>query len=92
MGNAHSREDRWLFQFLANGIYSIIWTQPSLLDRDDLVKVSSAELLRFVEYVPDDDRALIDRILPRLLAVDDTDLANEMIRRLQPLLQQSNHS
>ena len=31
MRNAHSREDRWLFQFLTNRIYSIIWTQPTFI-------------------------------------------------------------
>lgn len=56
-------------------------SNPSLLDSNDLVKVSGAELLRLLEYVPDDDHVLIDRILLRLLAVDEVDIAREMVRR-----------
>lgn len=59
----------------------LLTSTPSLLDSDDLIKVSGAELLRLVEYVPDEDHVLIERILPRLLAVDDIDLAKEMVRR-----------
>lgn len=59
----------------------LLKANPSLLDSDDLVKVSDAELLRLVQYVPDDDQELIDHILLRLLAVDNTRLAKEMVRR-----------
>jgi hypothetical protein len=56
-------------------------SMPSLLDSDDLVKAPGTELLELLSYVPDNDLTLIKRLLPRLLAIDDEYLANEMIRR-----------
>lgn len=59
----------------------LLASNPSLLDSDYLPNISSVELLRLIEYVPDDAHILIDRILLRLLEVDDINLAEEMIRR-----------
>lgn len=59
----------------------LLTSNPSLLDSDELVKVSSAELLKLVEYVPEDDQVLINHILQRLLVVDDTKLAVKMVER-----------
>lgn len=54
---------------------------PSLLDSDDLVKASGAELLELLSYVPADELELMKRLLPRLLTLDDQHLANEMTNR-----------
>lgn len=54
---------------------------PTLLDSDDLIKINGKELLEFIAYIPDDDLALADRLLRRLLVIDDECIAREMIRR-----------
>jgi hypothetical protein len=58
----------------------LLTLNPSLLDCDELIRVPSVELLKLMQYVSGDP-ALTERILQRLLSVDDTDLAQEMVRR-----------
>lgn len=59
----------------------LLASKPSLLDSDYLLNISSVELLRLIKHVPDDAHILIERILLRLLEVDDINLAEEMTRR-----------
>jgi len=59
---------------------------PSLLDSDNLVNLSGEELLKLFNYVPDNAYELIERILPRLLRVDDINLAEEIVRRFPNLI------
>lgn len=59
----------------------LLMSNPLLLDSDDLINISGSELLRLIDYVPVNDHLLIGRILSRLLAVDNTDLANAMVQR-----------
>ena len=59
----------------------LLTSKPSLLDTDYLLNISNVELLRLIEYVPDDALILVDRILLRLLEVDDINIAEEMTRR-----------
>lgn len=59
----------------------LLASNPSLLDSDELVKVSNTELLMLIEYVPDNNQVLIDHILLRLLVVDDTKLAVKLVER-----------
>lgn len=54
---------------------------PSLLDSDELVKVDRDELFEFLTYVPDNNIALAERLLSRLLLVDDARVALDMISR-----------
>jgi hypothetical protein len=61
--------------------HKMLTSNPSLLDCDDLVKMSSVELLRLIEYLPNNHHVLIDRILSRLLEIDDIILAEDMVRR-----------
>lgn len=59
----------------------MLLSNPSLLDCDALVNMPSAEIVRLIKYVPDDNHALIDRILLRLIKIDDINLAENMVQR-----------
>lgn len=54
---------------------------PALLDSDYLVHAPRKEIIDLVSYIPDNDLALATRLLHRLISIDDTNLAQDMIRR-----------
>jgi len=56
--NAYSREDRWLFQSSANGIYSIKWTQPVKMILDLSIPLTYSFSL-------DDISSFVDKLGPR---------------------------
>jgi hypothetical protein len=59
----------------------LLTLNPSLLDSDYLVNISSAELSKLIMYVPDDAYILIDRILHRLIKVDNLNIAEQLVQR-----------
>lgn len=58
---------------------------PSLLDSDELVVASGDELLELTRYIPENNEVLVSSLLKRLLVVDDTQVASEMMSRFPKL-------
>lgn len=59
---------------------------PVLMDNDELVNISCADLLRIVDYVPNNDDCLSYNVIRRLIFVNNADLAQKMFSRFPSIV------
>ena len=59
----------------------LIMANPRVLDSEHLKCVPQPELLRLVTFIPESDPSLAERVIGRLLAVNDVEIAGELFTR-----------